>query len=103
MKLIDFFFEASKMGDKPVLKAIDEMAERGADYITAHLNTLNFGENEVEVVLSGSIHTKLPNEVYIDALKKKISERSSKNVKYIKLAQAPVTGCVNWIFQDYIK
>ena len=101
MSLIDFFFAASKMGDKPVLKAIDEMSDRGADYIVAHLNTLNFGEGEVEVVLSGSIHTKLPNEVYLDCLKKKIAERSDKKVKYIKLTQAPVTGCVNWIFQDY--
>jgi len=101
MSLIDFFFEASKMGDKPVLKAIDEMSERGADYIVSHLNSLNFGDGEVEVVLSGSIHTKLPNEVYLDCLKKKIAERSDKKVKYIKLTQAPVTGCVNWIFQDY--
>ncbi len=101
MRLIDFFFEASKMNDKPVLKAIDEMSERGADYIVSHLNSLNFGDGEVEVVLSGSIHTKLPNEVYLDCLKKKIAERSEKKVKYIKLTQAPVTGCVNWIFQEY--
>ena len=101
MSLIDFFFAASKMGDAPVLKAIDEMSERGADYIVSHLNSLNFGDGEVEVVLSGSIHTKLPNEVYLECLKKKIAERSDKKVKYIKLTQAPVTGCVNWIFQDY--
>ena len=101
MSLIDFFFAASKMDDAPVLRAIDEMSERGADYIVSHLNSLNFGDGEVEVVLSGSIHTKLPNEVYLDSLKKKIAERSDKNVKYIKLTQAPVTGCVNWIFQDY--
>lgn len=101
MRLIDFFFEASKMNDKPVLSAIDEMSERGADYIVSHLNSLNFGDGEVEIVLSGSIHTKLPNEVYLDCLKKKISERSEKKVKYIKLMQAPVVGCVNWIFQEY--
>lgn len=101
MRLIDFFFEASKMNDKPVLAAIDEMSERGADYIVSHLNSLNFGDGEVEIVLSGSIHTKLPNEVYLDCLKKKIGERSEKKVKYIKLTQAPVTGCVNWIFQEY--
>ena len=75
MSLIDFFFAASKMGDAPVLKAIDEMSDRGADYIVSHLNSLNFGDGEVEVVLSGSIHTKLPNEVYLECLKKKIAER----------------------------
>ncbi len=103
MRLIDFFFDASKLGDKPVLEVIDEMSERGADYIVSHLNSLNFGDGEVEVVLSGSVHTKLPNEVYLDCLKKKVDERTDKKVKYIKLTQPPVVGCINWIFQSYIK
>lgn len=102
MRLIDLFFDASKESDGPVLNAISEMAERGADYIVAHMNSLEFGD-ETEIVLSGSIHTKLPNEVYLECLKEKISERTDKKFKFIKLDKAPVTGCVNWIFQDYIK
>ena len=103
MRLIDFFFDASKLGDEPVLSVIDDMSVRGADYICAHIRELNFGDGPVEVVLSGSIHTKLPSEVYIDCLKKKVSERTDREVKYIKMSKAPVTGCVNWIFQDYLK
>ena len=67
--LIDAFFEAAELGDKPVLKAIDLMAYRGSALIAAHVNRLNFGDDCIEVVLSGSIHTKLPSKIYVDLLK----------------------------------
>ena len=101
MRLIDFFFDAAKLGDKVVLDIIDEMAERGAALITAHLNTLNFTDEVVEVVLSGSIHTKLPSEIYLKALMDKAVKASGRKLSFIKLTQPPVTGCVNWIFQQY--
>lgn len=101
MRLIDFFFDAAKLGDKVVLDIIEHMAERGAALITAHLNTLNFTDDVVEVVLSGSIHTKLPSEIYLKALMEKATQASGRKLKFIKLTQPPVTGCVNWIFQQY--
>lgn len=101
MRLIDFFFDAAKLGDKVVLEITDRMAERGAQLISAHLNTLNFTDEEVEVVLSGSIHTKLPSEIYTAALMEKAKTLSGRKLKFIKLTQPPVTGCVNWILQQY--
>lgn len=101
MRLIDFFFDAAKLGDRVVLNVIDMMAERGASLIAAHLNTLNFTDEVVEVVLSGSIHTKLPSEIYIKNLMDKATALSGRKLKFIKLTQPPVTGCVNWIFQQY--
>ena len=101
MALIDIFFEAANSGDEVALEYISMMAERGADLITAHTKQLDFNGEYIEVVLSGSIHTKLPSDVYIDVLKKKVSERSNRAYKFIKLDHPPVTGCVNWIFQNY--
>ena len=103
MRLIDFFFDAAKLGDKVILDIIEQMATRGAQLITAHLNTLNFTDDVVEVVLSGSIHTKLPSEIYINSLMEKASALSGRKLKFIKLSQPPVTGCINWIFQQYRK
>lgn len=102
MRLIDFFFDAAKVADKVVLDVIDGMAHRGAMLIAAHLNTLHFTDDTVEVVLSGSIHTKLPSEIYVRALMDKAVAASGRKLKFIKLTQPPVTGCVNWIFQQYI-
>lgn len=101
MRFIDFFFDAAKLGDKVVLDIIEKMAERGAALITAHLNTLNFTDETVEVVLSGSMHTKPFSEIYVNALMRKAVDMSGRKLKFIKLDKPPVTGCVNWIFQQY--
>lgn len=101
MSLIGIFFDAAKQGDAVVLTAIDEMALRGAQLITAHANQLTFTGESIEVVLSGSIHTKLPSEMYIELMKKKISENSDRTFEYIILDHPPVIGCINWIFQNY--
>lgn len=101
MRFIDFFFDAAKLGDKAVLDIIDAMALRGAQLINAHLNTLNFTDETVEVVLSGSMHTKAFSQLYVDALIKKATEVCSRKLSFIKLDQPPVTGCVNWIMQQY--
>ena len=101
MRFIDFFFDAAKLGDKVVLDIIDTMAERGAALITAHLNTLNFADETVEIVLSGSMHVKPFSEIYVNALMRKAADMSGRKLKFIKLDKPPVTGCVNWIFQQY--
>lgn len=100
-ELIAIFFAAAKQGDAVTLNAIDEMAQRGAQLITAHANQLTFTGEYIEVVLSGSIHTKLPSEIYIELMKKKVSESSDRKFEYITLTQPPVIGCINWIFQNY--
>ena len=99
--LVGFFFEAAKQGDKPALEYCERMAERGARLIAALSKELNYGDGEVEVVLSGSINVKLDNKAYLDMLLEKAEKYSGKKLKFIKLTQPPVTGCVNWILQDY--
>lgn len=101
MSLIDMFFKAANSGDEAVLEYIEKMADRGAELIVAHTNQLTFTGNYIEVVLSGSIHTKLPSDIYINLLKKKVAEKSDRFFEFIKLDQPPVVGCINWIFQNY--
>ena len=102
MRLLDFFFEAANMGDKPVMKAVEALADRGAYLIAAHANQLDF-DDEVEVVLAGSIHTKLPSAKYVDLMIEKAGKLTSKKLCFKKLTAAPVFGCINWILQDYAK
>ena len=99
--MVAFFFEAVKQGDKPAMEYCDRMATRGAQLIAALSNELDFGGDEIEVVLSGSINVKLDNKYYLDALLSKAEALSGKKLKFIKLDAMPVTGCINWIMQDY--
>jgi len=99
--MVGFFFEAVKQGDKPAIGYCDRMATRGAQLIAALSNQLDFGGEEIEVVLSGSINVKLYNKNYLDSLLSRAEALSGKKLKFIKLEAMPVTGCINWIMQDY--
>ena len=97
--LIDAFFYALNNGDKAAYEVADEMAERGADFICGHLNNMVFEGETVNVVLSGSIHTKLPSTVYTDLLREKTEFMSGRSIHFIKLTDKPVMGCINWILE----
>lgn len=99
--LIGFFFEAAKQGDAPALRYCEAMAERGARAISALASQLDFDGDEIEVVLSGSINVKLDNKAYLDMLYERAQAYCSKKLKFIRLTAKPVTGCINWIMQDY--
>lgn len=100
--LIRLFFQAADKGDAPVLRLIDQMATRGAQLIAAHLRTLDFSQDGTEIVLSGSIHTKLLGEDYFALLQQKTEALSGRKVCLHKLQQPPVTGCIKWILQEYV-
>ena len=97
--IIVSFFEAANNDDEEALKVIEEMAQRGADFICGHVNKMNFGD-EINVVLSGSIHTKLPSQKYTDRMAQLVAERTGRKFNFIKLNCAPVTGCINWLLED---
>lgn len=99
-KLIVSFFEAANSGDEAAMLVIEEMAQRGADYICGHINAMSFDCDVINVVLSGSIHTKLPSEKYTDRMAQLVEERTNKKFNFIKLQCAPVVGCINWLLED---
>ena len=97
--MIDIFFAALNEGDAAAVSLCEKMALRGAQFIAAHIKKQHFEADEVEVVLSGSIHIKLPSEVYIDMLHAKAESLSGKKLKFVKLTVPPVTGCINWMLE----
>ena len=59
--------------------------------------------DEIEVVLSGSILTKLPSARYLEAIREKVAQYSDRRFAFLKLDVPPVMGCINWILQDYMQ
>lgn len=99
-KLIVSFFEAANNDDAAALAVIEEMAQRGADYICGHINAMTFDCDVINVVLSGSVHTKLPSHKYTDRMAELVAERTGRKFSFIKLDCAPVMGCINWLLED---
>lgn len=97
--MLDIFFDAVNAGDEAALEVVEEMADKGAAFIAAHLRNQQFDDEVVEVVLSGSIHVKLPSQVYVDKLMEKSRQMAGRPLRFIKLTAAPVTGCINWMLE----
>jgi len=100
-QFIDFFFEALNADDPSALRIAREMAERGAQLISAHIRQLDFDGEFVEVVLAGSVHTKLPSGKYVDIMEGLVPRMCGRQVRFRILDKDPVYGCVNWILQQY--
>lgn len=100
--LIDAFFAGLDESDAACLEILEMMAERSARLIVAHADQLRFDGDEIEVVLSGSILTKLPSARYLEVIRDKVAQYSDRRFTFIKLAVPPVMGCINWIMQDYV-
>ena len=98
--LIVSFFEAANNGDEPAMEVIEEMAQRGADFICGQVNKMQFNSDVINVVLSGSVHTKLPSGKYTDRMAQLVAERTGRKFNFIKLDCAPVTGCINWLLEN---
>ena len=99
-KLIVSFFEAANNDDAAALAVIEEMAQRGADYICGHVNAMTFDCDVINVVLSGSVHTKLPSHKYTDRMAELVAEKTGRKFSFIKLDCAPVMGCINWLLEE---
>ena len=98
--MIDVYFDAINADDPVALSSMDKMAQRGAEYINAHFVKGTFAAEVVDVVLSGSIHIKLPSEKYIELLAEKAQALTGRTLNFIKLTAPPVTGCINWMLEE---
>ena len=98
---VGFFFKAVEAGDAHAMQYCVKMADRGAKSIASLVNQMNFEGDEVEVILSGSINVKVGSPTYIKELTERARQYASKKLIFKKLEKAPVTGCINWIMQEY--
>jgi N-acetylglucosamine kinase-like BadF-type ATPase len=92
--VISLFFDALNQSDLTAQKIAEEMAQNASDRIAALARQLDFGSEPVEVVLSGSIHTKLPSGRYVERVTNLACQKSKKKLSCKILSEEPVTGCV---------
>ena len=97
--MIDVFFESLAEGDAEAAKVSDYMARRGAQFIAGHIRKQHFEGDVIEVVLSGSMHTKLVSDAYIAKMKAYTEELTGRKCDFKRLTVPPVTGAINWMLE----
>lgn len=98
--LSDTMFEAANQGDAEALAIVEAMSDAAADLVAAHAKRQTFDRDVIPVVLSGSMNTKMPNEVFLRRLREKAQSRAGRSFDFIKLTAEPVTGCINWMLES---
>jgi len=98
--MIDVFFEALSSGDEAAKEINENMAQRGAEFIAGHIFRQNFKEDVIEVILSGSMHTKLVSDEYIELMKRKTEAITGRKCDFKRLTVPPVTGAINWMLEE---
>ena len=97
--MIDVFFESLAEGDEETARVSDGMARRGAQFIAGHIFRQHFTGEVIEVVLSGSMHTKLVSDEYIAAMQKYTEDLTGRKCEFKRLTVPPVTGAINWMLE----
>ena len=98
--MIDVYFDALAEEDPAAMDIAEVMAQRGAAFIAGHIKKQHFTDKKIQVVLSGSMHTKLLPDWYVALLKEKTENLSGRACFFKRLTVPPVTGCINWILEE---
>lgn len=88
-------FEYAKENDEVSLSLLKEMANNLARSAGGCVKGLNFDEN-VDVVLAGSVWVKGDHPILIETFKEKINNYTKKNCNIIVLTVPPATGAIIW-------
>ena len=91
-------FEEAKKGDEVSIGLLKQIGENCARSAGGVVSNLNF-DNEVDVVLAGSIWVKGASKIMIDEFREKITEFTKKKINIIILNVPPATGAVIWAME----
>lgn len=93
---IQILFAAMEAQDPVAMEVCAGMACRGAQFVGAAYRKLGFG-NGVEVVLTGSMHTKPVSRRYVELLCHELAKQLPEQTRYIVAENKPVQGAVRWL------
>lgn len=94
---VELFFAALEQQDQDIQLLAEEMADCAAENISTVCRRLEFVRPEIPVVLTGSIHTKAANQMYLDLLRQKIQRKMSGRAEIFLASKEPAVGAQEWL------
>jgi N-acetylglucosamine kinase-like BadF-type ATPase len=95
-----FAFYAANEGDKVALDLLRHIGRETAKSVIGAIRKLNFGSDEIDVVLAGSLHVKGENPALVDTFKQEILSEVSNKIRFVILNVPPVMGAVLWALEE---
>lgn len=97
-------FCAANQGDEAALELLNHSGREMAKSVIGVIKRLDFsGDEEIDIILAGSINLKGENPELINAFKKEVCFREKRKVCFIPLQVPPVAGAVIWAIEKLNK
>lgn len=94
---VKLFFAALEQKDRDAQILAEEMADCAAENIRTVCRKLGFAQTQIPVVLTGSIHTKAANRIYLDMLEQQVQKAMDGRAKIFPASKEPAAGAQNWL------
>jgi N-acetylglucosamine kinase-like BadF-type ATPase len=104
IKITDFCkiaFAAANLNDEAALDILKKAGKEMAASVVGAIRTLDFSlDEEIDVIMAGSVSIKGENPALVDEFKSKVSSNAGKKINFILLQGLPVTGAVIWAMEE---
>jgi len=97
-------FYAANQGDEVALELLRHSGREMAKSVIGVIKKLNFSyEEEIDIVIAGSVNLKGENPALIKTFKKEVCHGVKTKVRFIPLEVPPVAGAVLWAIEELNK
>jgi len=97
-------FYAANEGDEVALELLRHSGREMAKSVIGVIRRLNFSyEEEIDIILAGSVNLKGENPALVEAFKQEICHRVKTKVCFMPLQVPPVAGAVLWAIEELNK
>ena len=100
-RLAKLVFDAANIGDPQAVELLRRMGHSYALSIKSLLEELIYPDEEIEVVLAGSLFTKGWSGIHIRAMREWLCENApERRFHFITLKKPPVIGALSWALEN---
>ncbi len=94
-------FQAANRGDNAAIKLLEHVGKETAKAVVGVARMLDFSEDEeLDIVMAGSIHVKGENPVMLNAFKDEVTKNIKYRPRFHLLKAPPVAGAVIWALEE---
>ena len=94
-------FIAANKGDAAALELLKQVGRSVAKPVIEAFKRFDFSEEEeIDILLAGSIYAKGENPTIMETLKSELAEKIGTRLRYCLVKEPPVAGAVLWAYEE---
>ena len=95
-----YVFYAANEGDEVAIDLLRHVGSETAKAVVGAIKRLDFSDEEIDVIMAGSLYVKGENPEIVNTFKKDISSAVTEKVNFTIINEPPVLGAVLWAIEE---